>query len=156
MKLKTVFAFVTGASVGSVITAVKIGNALHNYISNPVFVMVVDQKTNTPKKSEKTKPHLNYSKLFNNEKKQKTSVFPVICEKRSDASDIICQLNDIIDLYGYASAADYYDVAGINCASTRDDFKIGWTSFITPHDYSVEYINNGCKLTIFNPHNIYE
>jgi hypothetical protein len=50
----------------------------------------------------------------------------VVVESRGDAEAVISQLNEIIDMYGMASVADFYDLVGISGDFT--DNKYGWTN----------------------------
>jgi hypothetical protein len=50
----------------------------------------------------------------------------VIFESREEAKEVLERMDELIDLYGVASIADFYDLAGITGNYT--DNKYGWTN----------------------------
>ena len=48
----------------------------------------------------------------------------IIVDSRGEAEDVISQMQDLIDTYGYVSVADLYDLIGITGKHT--DNKYGW------------------------------
>ena len=139
MKLKTVFAFVTGVSVGSAIMAVGIGKAiLKNDICKTALAEIIDRKIDStlfknkePKyKFTKTKCNkVNYSKIFN--KPDKATDMKVVPSahfgSKKEADEVVSTLKYMIETYGFVSVLDYYELVGFEYSEFEDD-KFGWSS----------------------------
>lgn len=70
----------------------------------------------------------------------------IILENRSEAEEVLHQLNDIIDRYDEATISDLYNLVGIT--GTYMDDKWGWTNL---HGVSVRRVNNGYLLDLPRP-----
>ena len=53
----------------------------------------------------------------------------VILETRGEAEEVLSSMDELIELYGYVSVADMYDLVGISCEYT--DNKYGWKNIRT-------------------------
>ena len=139
MKLKTVFAFVAGASVGSAITAVEIGKAiLKNDICKTALAEIIGReidstlfKNKEPKyKVTKTKrDKVDYSKIFN--KPDKATDMKVVSSahfgSKKEADDVVSTLKGIIETYGFVTVRDYYELVGLRYSKLEDD-EFGWST----------------------------
>lgn len=143
MKLKTVFAFVAGASVGSAITAVEIGKAIgKNYDAKLTIIKSIREKTDDILFGGRVTEH-----KFVNTKRNRVryNVIPSIFESAQEVDMVIDELRKLIEVYDYASVYDYYKIVGI--ATEAEDVWFGWDN-----DNSFHVINtqDGYKLT-FDP-----
>lgn len=73
----------------------------------------------------------------------------IIIESRGEAEDVLSHLVDLIEDYGVASVADYYDLVGIESAFT--DNKYGWENL---RDAYVERVRQGYVVRLPNPKEI--
>ena len=164
MKLKTVFAFVTGASVGSAITVVEIGKAigkndiakqaLADSIAKKVDDLLFGGKTPEYKFIKTQRDRVSYAGYFNKtpekEKrpKEEREVIQVIFEKREEACELVLKLSEIIYRYGHATVEDYYDLIGVSQQFRSKDVRgFGWDR-LTPGDYTIEYTDGEYTLTL--------
>lgn len=53
----------------------------------------------------------------------------VILETRGEAEEVLSSMDELIEMYGYVSVADMYDLVGISCEYT--DNKYGWKNIRT-------------------------
>ena len=53
----------------------------------------------------------------------------VILETRGEAEEVLSSMDELIEMYGYVSVADMYDLVGITCEYT--DNKYGWKNIRT-------------------------
>lgn len=157
MKLKTIFTFVTGVSVGSVITAMEIGRTISkNDVAKQAIADVIHQKTddilfrgkNPKHKDVKTElDGVGFNGLYKKKpKNEEMMVYESVYSTKEDAESVVKALNEIVDLYGVASISDYKDLIGLDPLMRDRDF--GWddevpyiiekkeTSFI---DYPTHY-----------------
>lgn len=71
----------------------------------------------------------------------------IVLENRTEAENVIDQLFELVDRYGYAQVSDLYDLLGI--ASAHTDNKWGWTNLAGA---SVSRVRGGYLLDIPEPH----
>ena len=50
----------------------------------------------------------------------------VIIETRAEAEDVLSRMDDLVSSYGVVSVADYYDLVGVRCEYTANNY--GWTN----------------------------
>lgn len=73
----------------------------------------------------------------------------IILETRGEAEDVLSHMVDLIEDYGVASVADYYDLLGIESAFTDNNY--GWTNI---RDGSVERVRRGYSIRLPQPKEI--
>lgn len=81
--------------------------------------------------------------------RSKTDLDDIIIETRGEAEDVLSHMVDLIDDYGVASIADYYELLGIESEFT--DNKYGWTKL---RDASVERVRRGYCIRLPRPKEI--
>jgi hypothetical protein len=81
--------------------------------------------------------------------RSKTDLDDIIIETRGEAEDVLSHMVDLIDDYGVASIADYYELLGIESEFT--DNKYGWTNL---RDASVERVRRGYCIRLPRPKEI--
>ena len=67
----------------------------------------------------------------------------VILETRGEAEEVLSSMDELIEMYGYVSVADMYDLVGISCEYT--DNKYGWKNIRTAEPVRVR---NGYMLKL--------
>lgn len=70
----------------------------------------------------------------------------IVFQTRGDADAVLNGLRDIINQYGLAKVADYYDLAGADCSYTDNNY--GWTEL---RYADVVRLNNGYSLRLPKP-----
>lgn len=70
----------------------------------------------------------------------------IVFQTRGDADAVLTNLRDIIVQYGLAKVADYYDLAGVDCSYTDNNY--GWTDL---RYADVVRMNNGYSLRLPKP-----
>jgi hypothetical protein len=73
----------------------------------------------------------------------------IIIESRGEAEDVLGHLADLIQDYGVASVADYYDLLGIESAFTDNNY--GWTNI---SDAYVQRVRQGYSINLPRPREI--
>jgi hypothetical protein len=67
----------------------------------------------------------------------------ILFETRAEAQEVLNSLNDIIEEYGSASIADFYDLCGVTEQYT--DHKYGWTNVSKA---SIESVRGGYFILV--------
>lgn len=70
----------------------------------------------------------------------------IVFQTRGDADAVLTGLRDIVTQYGLAKVADYYDLAGIDCSYTDNNY--GWTDL---RFADVIRLSNGYSLRLPKP-----
>ncbi|MDU8690055.1 hypothetical protein RX411_01935 [Faecalibacterium prausnitzii] len=70
----------------------------------------------------------------------------VIFEYCTDAEDVLNHMTDLIKIYGRASIADLYDLAGIT--SANDDCQRGWYNLESAY---VQPVDKGYNISLPEP-----
>lgn len=139
MKLKTVFAFVSGASVGSAIMAVEIGKvilkndicktALAEIIGRELDSALFNNKTPEYKFTKTKRDKVSYSKIFN--KPDKATDMKVVSSahfgSKKEADEVVSTLKCMIETYGFVTVLDYNELVGFGYSKLEDD-KFGWST----------------------------
>lgn len=73
----------------------------------------------------------------------------IYIESRGEAEDVLGHLVDLIEDYGVASVADYYDLLGIDSAFTDNDY--GWTNISSAY---VQRSRHGYAINLPRPREI--
>lgn len=73
----------------------------------------------------------------------------IIIESRGEAEDVLGHLADLIEDYGVASVADYYDLLGIESAFTDNNY--GWTNISSAY---VQRVRQGYSINLPRPREI--
>lgn len=63
------------------------------------------------------------------ENRNRTTVFDyesIVIEDRAEAEEVLTRMDELIETYGVASVADLYDLVGITCEHTDNNY--GWTN----------------------------
>lgn len=113
------------------IPAIK--KAISDIVTNGID-MILYGETGHSKRSSSSR--ISYSKYYDDrrdDRRSSTSASSsrydyddVIFETRDEAKEVLERMDELIDLYGVASIADFYDLAGITGNYT--DNKYGWTN----------------------------
>ena len=113
------------------IPAIK--KAISDIVTNGID-MILYGETGHSKRSSSSR--ISYSKYYDDrrdDRRSNTSALSsrydyddVIFETRDEAKEVLERMDELIDLYGVASIADFYDLAGITGNYT--DNKYGWTN----------------------------
>lgn len=92
-----------GAAIGGVVAATATAKAIADYVKSDEFWDGIrpQRKTGYPIPEE------------------------VVFEHRRDAETVLDELMEVIARYGFASIADFYDVAGVTCRTFSAN-KYGW------------------------------
>ena len=72
--------------------------------------------------------------------------YEVVLETRSNAEEILSQMNEFINMYGVATVADLRDLAGFSYKYT--DQKYGW---IDIHNAEIKQVKNKYSLVLPKP-----
>ena len=112
------------------IPAIK--KAISDIVTNGID-MILYGETGHSKRSSSSR--ISYSKYYDDRRDDRRSSTSasrsrydyddVIFETRDEAKEVLERMDELIDLYGVASIADFYDLAGITGNYT--DNKYGWT-----------------------------
>lgn len=132
--------------LGVLIPAIK--EAISDIVKNGIDMVLYpngENRTNKRRPSE----FVSYDKRFSNNqrnenyRKTRTSIGynldDIILETRGEAEEVLCHMDELIDLYGMVSVADLYDLVGITGNYT--DNKYGWTNIRNAEPVRVR---NGC------------
>ena len=65
----------------------------------------------------------------------------IILDNRGDCEEVLCKMDEIIDMYGVASVADLFDLVGVTGNYT--DNKFGWTNL---RNAEVIHVRDGYKI----------
>ena len=113
------------------IPAIK--KAISDIVTNGID-MILYGETGHSKRSSSSR--ISYSKCYDDRRDDRRSSTSasisrydyddVIFETRDEAKEVLERMDELIDLYGVASIADFYDLAGITGNYT--DNKYGWTN----------------------------
>lgn len=113
------------------IPAIK--KAISDIVTNGID-MILYGETGHSKRSSSSR--ISYSKYYDDRREDRRSSTSasisrydyddVIFETRDEAKEVLERMDELIDLYGVASIADFYDLAGITGNYT--DNKYGWTN----------------------------
>ena len=113
------------------IPAIK--KAISDIVTNGID-MILYGETGHSKRSSSSR--ISYSKYYDDRRDDRRSSTSasrsrydyddVIFETRDEAKEVLERMDELIDLYGVASIADFYDLAGITGNYT--DNKYGWTN----------------------------
>jgi hypothetical protein len=127
--LKTV-----GNSVWTEIVVPGIKDTLSRIVSNGIDMLLFGE-SRTPSRSAPSGSYVSYASYYSKGQRNDNYRNHVIDRRDldeditltlQDAKKVLRTLEDIIDKYGQASVADYYDALGIT--SNFTDYKYGWTS----------------------------
>lgn len=91
---------------------------------------------------EKCKPGYTRYKTYDNA--------PIVYDSRETADDVLCQMKDIVQKYGYCTVADMYDLSGCNGTFYTMD-QCGWTCL---KDATVERISRGYIIDLPKTHKL--
>lgn len=90
------------------------------------------------------------------ERKEAFRFEDIVFASPSDARKTLSAMREIINDYGYVSAADLYDLAGVNCKLYRY-YRIGWTNLLNAAIvfYDREDCSRGFTIQFPNPVDIF-
>lgn len=94
--------------------------------------MILNGGTGNRKRSGSSK--ISYNRYYDRDRRDEPrstrynrfTIDDIILDSRTEAEEVIYQLEGLIDTYKLASVADLYDLVGITCEFT--DNKYGWTN----------------------------
>ena len=78
---------------------------------------------------------VSYRSYYNSETPQKTrtsrySFDDILLDSRGEAEEVLFRMEEILDIYGIVSVADFYELVGVN-DGTYTDNNYGWTDLRT-------------------------
>ena len=76
-------------------------------------------------------------------------ILTVMYQTRREAEEVLDALDNTINLYGYASVTDFYDIIGISARYGNN--IIGWTNL---KDAMIRWVSNGYALKLPKPHRL--
>lgn len=113
------------------IPAIK--KAISDIVTNGIDMILYGETGHSKRPSSS---RISYSKYYDDRRDDRCSSTSslrsrydyddVIFETRDEAKEVLERMDELIDLYGVASIADFYDLAGITGNYT--DNKYGWTN----------------------------
>lgn len=113
------------------IPAIK--KAISDIVTNGIDMILYGEAGHSKRSSSS---RISYSKYYDDRRDDRRSSTSasrsrydyddVIFETRDEAKEVLERMDELIDLYGVASIADFYDLAGITGNYT--DNKYGWTN----------------------------
>ena len=118
-----------------------IKKAICDIISNGIEMILWGDTGHTKRSSGS---RISYSKYYDDRRDSRRSdmstrtrydIDDVIFERRDEAKEVLERMDELIDLYGMASIADFYDLAGVTGNYT--DNKYGWTNLSSADVVSV-------------------
>lgn len=79
------------------------------------------------------------------------TVKEVLFQDRSRAEEVLNQMNDILEKYGFVSVSEYYELSSVNSLSYRDTRYV-WT---TLKDVTIIRNGNGFSIDLPRPRSLY-
>lgn len=70
----------------------------------------------------------------------------VVLDDRREAEEVLIRMGELIELYGFASVADLYDLVGVTSAYTDNNY--GWTN---TRNAEVIHVSNGYMIRMPKP-----
>lgn len=121
--VKGALIFIGGVTVGFVSgTVVVVGKAIENErIRNAITKSIADKISNAIYGCKQSSYSENTYRRYYDKHADKP-----FFDNREEAERVLSQLRKVIDLYGYCTVADMYDLCGI--VSNYTDYKYGWTT----------------------------
>lgn len=108
----------------------SIKRAVSEIVTNGVNMLLYGESGRTEKKSNASK--ISYRSYYNSSESgpspRRGSVYDYdeyVITNRGEAEDVLSTLEDMVERYGTASVADFYELLGVSCNFT--DYKYGWS-----------------------------
>lgn len=109
----------------------SIKRAVSEIVTNGINMLLYGEAGRTEKKSNASK--ISYRSYYNSQEPSRPtsrtgSVYDYdeyTITNRGEAEEVLSSLEDMIDRYGTASVADFYELLGVSCNFT--DYNYGWS-----------------------------
>lgn len=135
---------------------------LSDMVGGGIEMLLFGERRSSPGTSrlyrDRSKSYVPYNRLSRGEEENRSvsrnirsthDFDQITIESRGEAEDVLSHLVDLIEDYGVASVADYYELLGVDSHFT--DQKFGWTNV---RDAYVERIRNGYSIRLPRPREI--
>ncbi|MFI5156846.1 MAG: hypothetical protein ACHQEM_11695 [Chitinophagales bacterium] len=112
-------------------------SALTDMITGGIEMLLYGEPRNDRIRRDKGRSYVSYSSMYGdrdrNRTRERTDVprnrarqrfDDIIVDRLVDAEEVLAQMADIVENYGVASVADFYDLVGLN--GEYSDYKYGW------------------------------
>lgn len=123
-----------------------IKKAISDIFSNGIDMLLYGESGNSKKKNQSS--YVSYKGYYDdksdanrfreNRRRTSYSFDEIIIDNRGEAEEVLSRMDELIDLYGSVSVADFYDLVGVTCEYTAN--KYGWTDIRSAY---VERTRNG-------------
>lgn len=133
-KLANIFISEDAGNVGSYIFTEILVPAIKKAISD-VFTNGIDMllygESRSKKKNQTSVSYKNYYERDNrderySERKRPYNYDEIVIDNRGEAEEVLARMDELIDVYGTVSVADFYELVGASGSYT--DNKYGWTN----------------------------
>lgn len=127
----------------------NVKKAIDDIISNGVHMLLYGSSSpKTSSSNGRVSQHISYQSYYNQTKDRPTraaSIYNfdnILLENRGDGELVLDQLQELIDNYGQATVADFYECVGVSSEYTTNDY--GWTNLRnacvvwTPDGYTIK------------------
>ena len=110
-----------------------IKKAISDIVTNGIDMILYGESGRTKKNSPASK--VSYRSYYERERDRRDDrpkprsgydCDEYIIESRGEAEDVLSRMDDMIATYGVVSAADFYDMVGVSCEYTANNY--GWTN----------------------------
>lgn len=110
-----------------------IKKAISDIVTNGIDMILYGETGRTKKNSPASK--VSYRSYYERERDRRDDrprprsgydCDEYIIESRGEAEDVLSRMDDMIATYGVVSAADFYDLLGVSCDYTANNY--GWTN----------------------------
>lgn len=133
-KLANIFISEDAGNVGSYIFTDIIVPALKKTISDVItngIDMLLYGESRSKKKNQTSVSYKNYYERDNrderySERKRPYNYDEIVIDNRGEAEEVLARMDELIDVYGTVSVADFYELVGASGSYT--DNKYGWTN----------------------------
>lgn len=110
------------------IPAVK--KAISDIVTNGIDMILYGESGRTKKNGAS---RISYSGYYNNNRQDRVperlnerfNYDNIVIETRSEAEEVLTRMDELVATYGVVSVADFYDLVGVTCEYTDNNY--GWT-----------------------------
>ena len=144
--LKGALIFAGGALVGSGCCAVKATKfALSNEKVREFIVKQLTDKITESAVIDQPATYVSYHTKDYQPKQKKSYNYAWVFDTRANAEQVLGYMQDIIDIYGFVTLADFYDLIGDSRHTDYTYNKRGWTSL---DNVSIERTRYGYEMKL--------